>query len=179
MQYWQSIIRNEEGRKGRLQKLRTKATSKKTRKLNPIQIIPLENETSDNSGSHVKKCYDNKSDISSEENKSSTISECLAYAKEVSDIFSHGIKTEKEKWKKHRNAEPESDEDVVWKHAKRVAKMIAIQNQNLDHLVQLIGESVAKKCPNHNVKQLEEIANISPGAVNSSSSTSKGKQLTE
>jgi len=124
----------------------------------------------------VKKYKFNNSDISAEDsNAPSTISECLGYAKEVSDIFSHSIKSEKEKWKKHRNVDLGCDveEDVVWKHAKRVAKMIAIQSQNLDHLVELIGESVAKECPNYDVELLKDIAKIGPHAVDVSSSACK------
>ena len=88
----------------------------------------------------------------------STISQCLKYAEEVSNLFSDGLKSEKKKWKKHKREDEASDEKVVWKHAKRVAKMVAIQNKNLDRLVELIVDNVSKDCPNYDTKELKDLA---------------------
>ena len=106
----------------------------------------------------------------------STISQCLKYAEEVSDLFSDGLKSEKKKWKKCKREDEASDEKVVWKHAKRVAKMIAIQNKNLDRLVELIVENVSKDCPNYDTKELKDLAHYELNSSQDSLSY-KGKKL--
>ena len=109
-----------------------------------------------------------------EANPASTISQCLKYAEQVSDLFSDGVKSEKRKWKKlGEQDENINDEKVIWKHAKRVAKMVAIQSENLDHLVELIAENVSKQCPNHDPKEIKKFAK--PGLISSNNSSYKGK----
>ena len=106
----------------------------------------------------------------------STISQCLKYAEEVSNLFSDGLKSEKKKWKKHKREDEASDEKVVWKHAKRVAKMVAIQNKNLDRLVELIVDNVSKDCPNYDTKELKDLAHYELNSSQDSLSF-KGKKL--
>ena len=99
------------------------------------------------------------SSCSDDSQPTTSISQCLRYARQVSDLFSDGLKAEKKKWKRHAiTDELGATEKLTWKHAKRVAKMVAIQNKNLDHLVELIVDNVSKECPNHDVEELKDIA---------------------
>ena len=91
----------------------------------------------------------------------SNISECLGYAKEVSDIFSSKIKSEQARWNSHRIAGKESNvfnEETIWKQAKRLAKMVAIQNENVNRLVELLMVNTSKECPSYDVTELKNIA---------------------
>ena len=107
-------------------------------------------------------------------NPASTISQCLKYAKQVSGLFSDGVESEKRKWKRLKEQDEDvNNEGVIWKHAKRVAKMVAIQSQNLDHLVELIAENVSKECPNHDPKEIKNLAK--PGENSSDELSYKGK----
>ena len=119
----------------------------------------------------------------------SSIDECLVFAQDVSEIFNDCVLSEQKKWKKstkstfdsnrastNDDAEPVVDEALVWKHAKRVARMIAIAHKNLDHLGVILAENVAKECPNFNVKKIKEltISNACIAIDSSLSSTNKG-----
>ena len=158
-----------------------KGSRKKIRKFNSVVTIPSENEDANINSYGVKKSHNNVNNQSCiEENDlpdASTIAECLGYAKDVSGIFSQTIIQEKQKWKNVKDGdEGKVDEDVVWKHAKRVARMIAIQRKNLDHLVELVADNVAKDCPSYNVAQLKGIAKIGSDTPDISSSACKGKE---
>ena len=123
----------QEERRGRLQNLRLKGARKKGKQIVPIGAMALETVTSDNSNCD-KNYYSNKNDVSTENlDCPSAISDCLKYAKEVSDIFSHSIMSEKEKWKnlKNRDGECTSNEEIIWKQAKRFTKMIFLGNELL------------------------------------------------
>ena len=118
-------------------------------------------ETSDNSNcdrisDRGEKFYQSNEDP----NLPSHISECLKYAKDVSDIFSSTIRSEYTKTKSLNTGKQSgvSDEETVWNQAKRVAKMVAIQNQNLDRLVEIVEEKVKKDCPSYDATQIRIIA---------------------
>ena len=169
LQYWRVLSNKEDERKGRIQNLRLKGSRKKIQRGTSIQPIPLD-ETSDNSICDRNNSNGNTSDPSIEgSNTPSNISECLRYAKEVSDIFSSSIKSEKVKWNSLRIAGKKSnvvDEETVWKQAKRVAKMVAIQNKNLDRLVELVMVNTSKECPSYDVTELKNIAKANAKTTN-------------
>ena len=112
---------------------------------------------------------------------SASILQCLKFAEEVSEIFRGGIKSEKEKLKNLKTEVPENiqPENAVWKHAKRVAKMVALQNKNLVLLVDLVADQVAKDCPNHDVEELKRIAKVPPSTSEISLASYKGKIKTK
>ena len=120
-------------------------------KRNSSSNIAKNNEISDDDS--------NQNSYSSDEAfSSSTVSQCLKYAQEVANLFSDGLKYEKKKWKRTGKADEICNEKVVWMHAKRISKMIAIQSKNLDHLVELMCDNVSKECPNHDSKELKDLA---------------------
>lgn len=170
--YWSVLSSKEDERKGRIRNSRLKGSRKNIKSGTSIQPIPLD-ETSDNSICDRNNSYGNTSDPSINSSKTpSTISECLRYAKEVSDIFSSSIKSENAKWNSLRIADKKSnvvDEETVWKQAKRVAKMVAIQNKNLDRLVELVMVNTSKECPSHDVTELKYIAKTNANTTEKSS----------
>ena len=159
-QYWNFLNTREYERKEKLQNLRSKGSRNKFKGGSSTMPIPLD-DTSDNSNcdrisGNGEKCY-----LSNEDPKLPPhISECLKYAKEVSDIFSSTIRLEYTKMKSPNIGKQTevSDEETVWSQAKRVAKMVAIQNQNLDRLVELVEEKVKKDCPSYDATQIRMIA---------------------
>ena len=161
-QYWQAECKEERIR-------RQHQAKKKFRKLNPVVTIHSENEDS-------SSCSTNqKGDMNVDDNDASTIAKCLVYAKDVSNIFSQSIIEEKSKWRKiAKSGKSKVDEEIVWRQAKRITKMIDIQRKNLDHLVELVADGVAEDCPNHNMEQLIGIAKGELYASNISSSICKG-----
>ena len=160
----------------RHKKLRIKVKNKNKKVANSIRPVCIDADSSETSGCDEKNSH-NKCDKSKVENVSASILQCLKFAEEVSDIFTGGIKSEKEKLKNLKTEVPENiqPESVVWKHAKRVAKMVALQNKNLALLVSLVADQVAKDCPNHDVEELKRIAKVVPSTSEISSASYKGK----
>lgn len=154
--YWKANGVEEDRRKIRHQRIKNEAVNKNVVKMN-FKRRSSGKEYSNNCNSDDTS--HKNSSCSDDSQPTTSISQCLRYARQVSDLFSDGLKAEKKKWKRHAiTDELGATEKLTWKHAKRVAKMVAIQNKNLDHLVELIVDNVSKECPNHDVEELKDIA---------------------
>ena len=188
----------ERRKKHQQQKLRIKPGGKHSYNRNRPNIVTISTEDEDDKdddqiGCDLKNYGKEKGQLPKADRQSDTtssIDECLVFAKDVSEIFNDCVLSEQKKWKKstkstfdsnktstNDDAEPVVDEALVWKHAKRVARMIAIAHKNLDHLGVILAENVAKECPNFNVKKIKEltISNTCTAIDSSLSSINKGK----